>query len=221
VAEPIRVLVVDDHPVVRQGLRAFLSSRDDMEVVAEAADGEEAVRKLRHLRPDVALVDLVMPGTGGLQVLERAAELELPTRIIVLTSFAETDQVVPAVRAGAAGYLLKDAEPRELEDAIRAVHRGEALLHPRAAGAVMREVAAPRPAPLADLTPREREVLVRLARGLTNRLIARELGVTEKTVKTHVSHVLAKLGVTDRTQAALYALRAGLAETSGRDGPRS
>lgn len=210
-ADRIRVLVVDDHPVVRQGLRAFLSSREGLEVVGEAADGDEAIRKLRHLRPDVALVDLVMPGTGGLEVLRQAAELDLDTRIVVLTSFAETDQVLPAVRAGAAGYLLKDAEPAEIEEAIRAVHRGEALLHPRAAGAVMREVARPRLAPgAAELTPREQEVLELLGRGLTNRRIARELGVTEKTVKTHVSHVLAKLGVADRTQAALYAVREGL-----------
>jgi len=215
-ADAIRILVVDDHPVVRQGLRAFLSSREGLEVVGEAADGDEALRKLRHLRPDVALVDLVMPGTGGLEVLRQAAVLELATRIVVLTSFAEADQVVPAVRAGAAGYLLKDAEPADLEAAIRAVHRGEALLHPRAAGAVMREVAQPRAASAADdLTPREREVLELLARGLTNRLIARELDVTEKTVKTHVSNVLAKLGVTDRTQAALYAVREGLVRPEG------
>lgn len=209
--EAIRVLVVDDHPVVRQGLRTFLSSLDGIEVVAEAAEGEEALRKLRHLRPDVALLDLVMPGTGGLAVLEQAAALDVGTRIIVLTSFAETDQVLPAVRAGAAGYLMKDAEPRELEEAIRAAHRGESLLHPRAAGAVLREVAEPRAvAPDPGLTPREREVLALIARGLTNRLIARELAVAEKTVKTHVSHVLAKLGVTDRTQAALLAVREGL-----------
>lgn len=209
--DPIGVLIVDDHPVVRQGLRTFLSSLEGIEVVAEAGGGEEAIRKLRHLRPDVALVDLVMPDAGGLDVLEQAAALGLATRIIVLTSFAETDQVIPAVRAGAAGYLLKDAEPGELEEAIRAVHRGESLLHPRAAGAVMREVAEPRaPSVPSDLTPREREVLSLLARGLTNRLIARELEVTEKTVKTHVSHVLAKLGVTDRTQAALLAVREGL-----------
>lgn len=210
-AEAIRVLVVDDHPVVRQGLRAFLSSLDGIDVVAEAGDSEEAVRKLRHLQPDIALVDLVMPGEGGLAVIDTVRELGLPTRVIVLTSFSETERVIPAVRAGAAGYLLKDAEPRELEDAIRAVHRGEGLLHPRAAGAVLREVADARPAPPApDLTPREREVLALLAQGLTNRLIARELGVSEKTVKTHVSNVLAKLDVSDRTQAALYAVREGL-----------
>ncbi|MEX0659851.1 MAG: response regulator transcription factor [Egibacteraceae bacterium] len=208
--ERIRVLVVDDHPVVRQGLRAFLSTLAGMEIVGEAADGDEAVRKLRHLRPDVALLDLVMPGTDGLAVLEQAAALGLPTRLIVLTSFSDTDLVVPAVRAGAAGYLLKDAGPRALEEAIRAVHRGEALLHPGAAGAVMREVAQPPSTPAPDLTPREREVLALLAQGLTNRLIARELAVAEKTVKTHVSHVLAKLGVADRTQAALQAVREGL-----------
>ena len=209
-AETIRILIADDHPVVRQGLRAFLSTRPDMDVVAEAADGDEALRKLRHLRPDVALVDLVMPGTGGLDVLVQAGEEGLGTRIIVLTSFADGDQVVPAVRAGAAGYLLKDVEPRDLEEAIRAAHRGEALLHPRVAGAVMREVAEPRGAARPALTPREAEVLALIAQGLTNRLIARRLDVTEKTVKTHVSSVLAKLGVTDRTQAALYAVREGL-----------
>lgn len=208
--ERIRVLTVDDHPIVRQGLRAFLSTLAGLEVVGEAADGEEAVRKLRHLRPDVALLDLVMPGTDGLAVLEQVAALGLPTRLIVLTSFSDTDLVVPAVRAGAAGYLLKDAEPRTLEEAIRAVHRGEGLLHPGAAGAVMRAVAQPPSAPAPDLTPREREVLALLAQGFTNRFIARDLVVAEKTVKTHVSNILAKLGVADRTQAALYAVREGL-----------
>lgn len=205
----IRVLLCDDHPVVRQGLRTYLESRSGMTVAGEAADGEEAVRKARHLHPDVVLMDLVMPGIGGVEAIRQIRELAHPPPVIVLTSFSGDDQVLPAVRAGASGYLLKDAEPTELEVAIRAVHRGEALLHPQVTATLLREVA--RPDPVAEtLTPREREVLRLLAQGLTNRAIARELTVAEKTVKAHVSNLLAKLGVEDRTQAALYAVRHGL-----------
>ena len=221
---PVRLLVVDDHPVVRQGLRTFLETRPDFEVVGEAGDGETAVAEAARLQPDVILMDLVMPGVDGLEAIHRIRAADPGARILVLTSFASTDQVLPALRAGAAGYLLKDAAPAEVEAAIRAVHRGEGLLDPAVTAAVLAEVAHPgagpadarRPSPepsdpgLASLTPREREVLALLGRGMTNAAIARELFVAEKTVKTHVSSILAKLRVADRTQAALYAARLGL-----------
>lgn len=235
-AASVRLLVVDDHPVVRQGLRTFLETRPDFEVVGEAGDGETAVAEAARLRPDVILMDLVMPGVGGLEAIGRIRAAEPGARILVLTSFASADQVMPALRAGAAGYLLKDAAPAEVEAAIRAVHRGEGLLDPAVTATVLAEVArpgehqrpdpaattapggssaAPSPAASADpgfasLTPREREVLGLLGRGLTNAAIARELFVAEKTVKTHVSSILAKLRLADRTQAALYAARLGL-----------
>ena len=211
----IRVLVVDDHPVVRQGLRAFLDTREGIAVVGEAGDGEAAVAEAARLRPDVILMDLVMPGTDGLAAIGRIRATDPEARILVLTSFASADQVVPAVRAGAAGYLLKDAAPAEVETAIRAVARGEGLLDPQVTAAVMAEVARPAGGgrdeeALATLTPREREVLALLAQGLTNAQLARQLVVSEKTVKTHVSSILAKLRLADRTQAALFAARLGL-----------
>jgi len=232
-AAPVRLLIVDDHPVVRQGLRTFLGTRPDFEVVGEAGDGETAVAEAARLRPDVILMDLVMPGVDGLEAIGRIRAGEPAARILVLTSFASADQVLPALRAGAAGYLLKDAAPAEVEAAIRAVHRGEGSLDPAVTAAVLAEVARPGaaaagpaapnpgppgspPAPTATdagfdaLTPREREVLGLLGRGMTNAAIARELFVAEKTVKTHVSSILAKLRLADRTQAALYAARLGL-----------
>jgi len=214
----IRVLIADDHAVVRQGLRTFLALQDDMEVVADAADGEEAVRAAREHAPDIVLMDLVMPNMDGVEATRRIASERPATRVIALTSFLEDDKVLPAVRAGAAGYLLKDVGPPELVRAIRTVHGGEALLHPAVAARVLEEVAAPAPAPAPappraepGLTPREREVLALVARGLANKRIAQELGIAEKTVKIHVSRILHKLGVADRTQAALYAVREGLA----------
>jgi len=214
----IRVLLADDHAVVRQGLRTFLALQDDMEVVADAADGEEAVRAAREHAPDIVLMDLVMPNMDGVEATRRIASERPATRVIALTSFLEDDKVLPAVRAGAAGYLLKDVGPPELVRAIRTVHGGEALLHPAVAARVLEEVAAPAPAPAPappraepGLTPREREVLALVARGLANKRIAQELGIAEKTVKIHVSRILHKLGVADRTQAALYAVREGLA----------
>ncbi|HEV7762224.1 MAG TPA: response regulator transcription factor [Acidimicrobiales bacterium] len=213
-AAPIRVVVADDHPVVREGLRSFLASRPGLDVVGDAVDADSLVAAAERLRPDVVLVDLLMPG-GGIEAIHRLQSLPAPPRALVLTSFAGDDQVIPALRAGAAGYLLKDVDPADLEAAIRTVHAGGALLDPSVAARVVDEVRAPQPSVddrLARLTPREREVLGALARGLSNREIATELFVAEKTVKTHVSSVLAKLGVTDRTQAALYAVRHGLAD---------
>jgi DNA-binding NarL/FixJ family response regulator len=210
----IRVLIADDQPVVRQGLRTFLELHDDIEVVGEAEDGERALEAIAALAPDVVLMDLVMPRLDGVAAIERLRESGSPARVIVLTSFLDEDKVLPAVRAGAAGYLLKDVEPADLVRAIRTVDGGEALLHPAVAARVLRELAADgdRTRRHELLTPREREVLALLARGRANKAIAFELGVAEKTVKTHVGNILGKLGLSDRTQAALYAVREGIAD---------
>ncbi|NUW44762.1 response regulator [Nonomuraea rhodomycinica] len=211
----IRVLIADDHPVVRQGLRTFLDLQDDITVVGEAGDGERAVELAAELVPDVVLLDLRMPVLDGLGALERLAGS--PARVLVLTSGSDRSDVAPAMRAGAAGFLYKDVDPSALAQAVRAVHGGQVLLAPEAAEAVLRAGAdahagggggVPGPAPL---TEREREVLALIAAGRSNKEIARSLAVAEKTVKTHVSNVLMKLGVQDRTQAALYAVRHGLA----------
>jgi NarL family two-component system response regulator LiaR len=209
----IRVLIADDQPVVRQGLRTFLELHDDIEIVGEAEDGERALEAIAALAPDVVLMDLVMPRLDGVTAIERLRALASPARVIVLTSFLDEDKVLPAVRAGAAGYLLKDVEPAELVRAIRTVDGGEALLHPAVAARVLRELAADGdPARRHELlTPREREVLALVAAGRANKAIAFELGVAEKTVKTHVGNILGKLGLSDRTQAALYAVREGIA----------
>ncbi|GLZ13748.1 DNA-binding response regulator [Actinomadura sp. NBRC 104425] len=218
----IRVLIADDHPVVRQGLRTFLGVQDDIEVVGEAGDGAAAVRLAETLRPDIVLLDLKMPGAGGLAALTELRARGVTARVLVLTSVTERDHVLPAVQAGAAGYLYKDVDPRALVQAIRAVHDGHVLFAPDAAEAVLAGgTSRPGPAPHAGsaadaergraaLTEREREVLVQIARGRSNREIARALMVSEKTVKTHVSNLLMKLGVQDRTQAALYAVRHGI-----------
>ncbi|MGH2997343.1 MAG: response regulator [Gaiellaceae bacterium] len=208
----IRVLIADDHAVVRQGLRTFLGLQEEIDVVGEAADGEEALAAVEELGPDVVLMDLVMPRMDGVEAIRLIRERRPSTRVIVLTSFVDDDKVFPAVRAGAAGYLLKDVQPQELVSAIRTVHGGEALLHPAVAARLMEEFAAAgeRPRRSELLTPRERQVMRLIARGLANKAIARELEVSEKTVKTHVSNILGKLGLTDRTQAALYAVREGI-----------
>jgi DNA-binding NarL/FixJ family response regulator len=203
----IRVLIADDHAVVRQGLRTFLDLQDDIEVVAEAADGAEALAAAEQHKPDVALIDLVMPNVDGIEAIRGLRERAPDARAIVLSSFIDDEKLFPAVRAGAAGYLLKDVQPQELVEAIRTVHGGGALLHPKVASRLLEEMATD------PLTPREREVLALIGRGMANKVIARELSLSEKTVKAHVSNILAKLGVSDRTQAALYAVRAGL------DGP--
>ena len=213
----IRVLVVDDHPIVRQGLRSFLSTREGIEVVGDAGDGESAVALVSELGPDVVLIDLVMPGMGGLAAIEAIVGLGRGTRILVLTSFSSEDQVIPAIQAGAAGYLLKDAAPEDVEAAVRAVAAGEARLDPSLAGVVMAAAASRggrdgADAALSRLTPRETEVLRLLGEGLSNRALAERLFVAEKTVKTHVSSILAKLGLADRTQAALFAVHHGLVD---------
>jgi DNA-binding NarL/FixJ family response regulator len=204
----IRVVLADDHAVVRQGLRTFLDLQDDIEVVAEASDGHEAVAAAERLDPDVVLLDLVMPRMDGLSALERLREGR--ARVLVLTSFGDDDKLFAALRGGAAGYLLKDVQPTELVRAIRSAHAGESPLSPAIATRIVEEVAHGAVSAHDDLTPRELDVLTLIARGRSNKVIARELGVAEKTVKTHVSHILAKLGVSDRTQAALYAVRQGL-----------
>jgi NarL family two-component system response regulator LiaR len=211
-ASPIRVVVADDHAVVREGLRTFLRLEDDFELVGEAADGEAAVAEVERHGPDVALVDLVMPGIDGVEAIRRIREESPGTDVIVLTSFTEDEKIFPALQAGAVGYLLKDVQPRELAQAIRAVAAGKAILDPAMTARLLRELAATERREAGALTAREQDVLRLLARGLSNREIARELVLSEKTVKTHVSHILAKLRLADRTQAALYAVRAGLAE---------
>ena len=214
-AEPIRVLVVDDHAVVREGLRAFLELQEGIEVVAEAADGREAVETAVRLSPDVVLMDLVMPRLDGVTAMRELRHSVPEARVIVLTSFLDDDKLLPALRSGAAGYLLKNTKPEELVRAVRAAHAGEALLDPVVAARLVETLAADGgEEPLDRLTPREREVLVLIGRGFPNKRIALELGLAEKTVKTHVGHVLAKLGVTDRTQAAVLAVRAGLVPRS-------
>jgi two-component system, NarL family, response regulator LiaR len=208
--EPIRVLIVDDHAVVREGLRSFLELQEGIEVVGEAADGAEAVEEAVRLGPDVVLMDLVMPRLDGISAMRQVRERVPATRVIVLTSFLDNDRLLPAIRAGAAGYLLKNAQPQELARAIRTAHAGEALIDPAVAARLVDALASgERSDRYEELTPREREVLELIGRGFSNKRIALELGAAEKTVKNHVSNVLAKLGVADRTQAALYANRVG------------
>jgi DNA-binding NarL/FixJ family response regulator len=204
----ITVLIADDHPVVRQGLRVLLSLEDDIEVVGEVGDGAEAVELAAALAPEVILLDLKLPVLDGLGVLAELRDRRLPARTLVLTSVADQASVSVAMRAGAAGFLYKDVDPDALVRAVRSVHDGNTVLAPEAAGSLVRAQA--RSAAVAGidaLTAREREVLAQVAEGRSNREIARLLHMSEKTVKTHVSAVLAKLGVADRTQAAIYAVR--------------
>ncbi|HEX6447148.1 MAG TPA: response regulator transcription factor [Streptosporangiales bacterium] len=209
-ADQIRVLVVDDHPVVRQGLRVFLDLQDDLNVVGEASDGSEVVGLVDELRPDVVLLDLKMPGVDGVETLRMLRDRPDPPRVLVVTSFTDPASVVPAIRAGAAGYVYKDVAPEALAQGIRSVHAGHALLAPDVA--TLLASGEPQDKGLSGLTEREREVLAELARGRSNREIARGFVLSEKTVKTHVSNILMKLGVADRTQAALYAQRHGMGD---------
>jgi NarL family two-component system response regulator LiaR len=209
--ESIRVMLVDDHAVVREGLRTFLELQDGIEVVGEADDGRQGVDRAVELKPDVILMDLVMPVLDGVGAMRELRQRQPRSRVIVLTSFAEDDRLLPAIQAGAAGYLMKNVQPKELARAVRAAHNGEALLDPTVAARLVEAIAQPPgEEPREQLTPREREVLELIGEGYSNKRIALELGVSEKTVKTHVGHVLAKLGVADRTQAALHAVRSGL-----------
>ncbi|MEU0088055.1 response regulator transcription factor [Streptomyces sp. NPDC006274] len=207
----IRVLLVDDHQVVRRGLRTFLEVQDDIEVVGEAGDGAEGVALTEELLPDVVLMDVKMPGMDGIDALRKLRELANPAKVLIVTSFTEQRTVVPALRAGAAGYVYKDVDPDALAGAIRSVHAGHVLLQQEIAGALLADdTPGSGTGRGSSLTEREREVLALIADGRSNREIARALVLSEKTVKTHVSNILMKLDLADRTQAALWAVRHGM-----------
>jgi NarL family two-component system response regulator LiaR len=219
--DKVSVLIVDDHAMVRQGLQTFLTLNEDIDVVGEAANGIAAVEQVREHHPDVVLMDLVMPEMDGIEATRRIRELSPETQVLALTSFIEDDKVFAAIEAGALGYLLKDVSPDDLVEAIKAAHHGEAQLHPEVTKKLMSRVATkakpsdpspPRPQESGseELTERELEVLRLIASGMSNREIAQTLTIAEKTVKTHVSNILSKLHLADRTQAAIYALKNGL-----------
>ena len=206
--EKITVLIVDDHAIVRQGLRTYLDLQSDIQVVGEAADGQQAIDKVRDLLPDIVLMDMVMPNMNGVDATREVTSISPSTKVIVLTSFSEDEQVFASIKAGAQGYLMKDVLPQELVRAIRTVHKGEAQLDPEIARKLMHEFSNPQPSkPKHDLTERELEVLRLISLGKTNKDISEDLVLSEKTVKTHVSNILQKLHLSDRTQAAVYALR--------------
>ena len=214
--EKIKVLIVDDHQVVRQGLRTFLELHEDIYVVGEAQDGQEAVKLVHQFKPDVVLMDLVMSNMDGISATQQVLALDSNTKVIVLTSFSEDDKVIPAIQAGAASYLLKDVSPDDLVEAIRAVHHGEARLHPDIARKLMQQVSQmhniTHDSSIDVLTGREQEVLRLVARGRSNREIAQELFISDKTVKTHVSNILGKLHLEQRTQLVVFAIKNKLVE---------
>ena len=203
----MRVLIVDDHAVVRQGLRFMLEQRPDMEIVGEAGDGEQAITLAADLLPDVVLLDLLMPNIDGITAVREIKRLVPSTQIIILTSYHEDEQIFQAIKAGALSYLLKDASAEELITAVRAAAQGESKLHPAVATRVLREMRQRQSALHNDLTPRELDVLKHIARGHSNPEIAAELVISEPTVRTHVANILSKLQLADRTQAAIYALQ--------------
>ena len=211
--EKIKVLIVDDHQVVRQGLRTFLQLQEDIVVVGEACDGLAAVDMVCQLEPDVILMDLVMPGLDGISATRQVRSSGIPSKVIALTSFTEDEKVFPAIQAGASSYLLKDVSPDELVEAIRAAHRGEARLHPDITRKLMEKVAdqatASHEIHLEEITGRELEVIRLVAQGYSNQEIAQELFISQKTVKTHISNILGKLNLEDRTQLAIYAFKKG------------
>ena len=212
-SEPITVLLVDDHAMVRQGVRAFLETQGDIAVVAEAGSGDEAVRLATEHAPDVALVDLIMPGMDGVEATRRLRARSPRTNVIVLTSYHDDEHVFPAIRAGALSYILKEIGPQELADAVRKAASGEAVLHPQVAARVVKELHGARrdePNAFHDLSDRELEVLKLIAQGLSNAEISNRLFISEKTTKNHVSNILSKLHLADRTQAAVYAWRQGV-----------
>ena len=214
--DKIRILIVDDHQVVRQGLRTFLELHEDMAVLGEAGDGMEAVEMAHQLKPEVILMDIVMPRLDGIEATRQIKAQDASVKVIALTSFTEDDRVFPAIQAGASSFLLKDVGPDELVEAIRAAKRGEVRLHPNIARKLMEQVAqgsSPKPDRLGEgLTEREREVICLVARGESNQAIAKELVISEKTVKTHVSNILSKLDLADRTQLAIFAIKNGLVD---------
>jgi NarL family two-component system response regulator LiaR len=205
--EPIQVLLIDDHAVVRRGLSAFLSTYSEIAVVGEASSGAEGIELASRLLPDVVLMDLLMPEMDGIEATRRIRAAVPSAQVIVLTSYSEDERIFPAIKAGALSYLLKDVKPDDLVRAIKAARRGEATLHPSVAARLMRELTDARNSPLDELTEREREVLTYIAQGMSNAEIAARLNIGERTVKTHVSNILSKLHLQDRTQAALLALR--------------
>ena len=215
----IKVILVDDHAIVRKGIQALLATESDIEVVGEASDGQEAIILAERIKHDVILMDLVMPGVNGVDAIRQIKANDSGARILVMTSFGTDDKVFPALKAGALGYLLKDSNPQELIEAIRQVQQGESWLHPAVARKVLNELMhTTEPANSQPLTEREVEVLKLVAHGLSNRDIANQLVISEPTVRTHVSSLLAKLHLASRTQAALYALREGLTSLEQNNG---
>ena len=212
-SEPVTILIVDDHLLVRQGVRAFLETQPDIRVVGDVGSAEEAVQLATELVPDVVLMDLVMPGIDGVEATRRLRRVSPRSQVLVLTSYHQDEHIFPAIRAGALSYLLKDVSPLELAEAVRRAARGEAVLHPRVAARVVQELQGARAEafnPWSDLSERELEVLRLIADGMDNADIAARLVISEKTVKSHVSNILSKLHVGDRTQAAVYAWREGV-----------
>ncbi|MEW6649111.1 MAG: response regulator transcription factor [Chloroflexota bacterium] len=210
---PISVMIVDDHAVVRQGLTAFLQTQEDIEILGEAENGADLLRRLPESVPDVVLMDLIMPDMDGVEATRRVKAVSPHTQVIIFTSYYKDEHIFPAIRAGALSYILKDSKPIELVDAIRKAARGEAMLHPRVAARLVQEVQGVRgetPNPFSELSDREMEILRLIAAGSSNREIAETLIISEKTVKSHVSNILSKLHLADRTQAAVYAWNQGI-----------